>query len=205
MKRRQKRNDRDDGSQVAPGFGHCDGYVIAALVREYRGIVGIVPLPAKHEAAKLLKLMKGLDVDCVVAGGFGPKATELLDGYGISTVAGVTGSADTAFRRLANGEIECAASGSRKPAFETMGGSNEHWKHSGREDEHSLDLSRWSVGSRGAGCLGRLRLFAPTPGSTSAVTAPVDRPVADHGRCYGAPVGCKHRARRSLDDRPTPS
>jgi predicted Fe-Mo cluster-binding NifX family protein len=94
-----------DANQVAVHFGRCDGYEIVEIADGE--IIGrrSIENPG-HEPGALPRLMQDLDVECVIAGGMGPRAQQLFDQYDIRTIVGISGDLDTAVSALAAGDIE---------------------------------------------------------------------------------------------------
>lgn len=96
-----------DGEDVSQHFGHCQSYVVATV--EDGKIVSRVTVPSPgHEPGGLPQLMHELGVICLLVGGIGPRAVELLAGLGIEVVSGVSGDVEDALRRFLAGELEGA-------------------------------------------------------------------------------------------------
>ncbi|MFO7948344.1 MAG: NifB/NifX family molybdenum-iron cluster-binding protein [Armatimonadota bacterium] len=94
-----------DGDRVATHFGRCDGYEIVDI--DAQEITGrkTVENPG-HEPGALPRMLSEMDVDCVVAGGMGPRAQQHFERYGIRTVVGVSGTIEDAVEALASGDLE---------------------------------------------------------------------------------------------------
>jgi predicted Fe-Mo cluster-binding NifX family protein len=94
-----------DGPMVAPHFGRCEGYVLAEIddgeIRSQERIDN-----PGHEPGRLPAMLHGYGVECIVAGGMGPRAIGLFETYGIAQVTGVQGSAEETLARLADGSLE---------------------------------------------------------------------------------------------------
>jgi predicted Fe-Mo cluster-binding NifX family protein len=97
-----------DGPQVSAHFGHCDSYVVAEIENGRVASLASLPNPG-HEPGRLPRLMRELGVACVVVGGIGPRAVDMLGGLGIEVVAGVSGDIQAVLSQFAAGELEGAA------------------------------------------------------------------------------------------------
>ena len=93
-----------DGAQVAPHFGRCEKYVIADLAHGAVSGQETMDNPG-HEPGRLPRMLHGLGVDTIVAGGMGPRAQLLFEEFGIAVIAGVSGPVGDALSRLAAGEL----------------------------------------------------------------------------------------------------
>jgi len=94
-----------DGNQVSPHFGRCERFLIADIdggqvtVRQWLAIPG-------HQPGLLPQLMAEQEVDCVLAGGAGPRAIGMFTEAGIEFIAGVSGDAAEVLAALAEGTLE---------------------------------------------------------------------------------------------------
>lgn len=98
-----------DGEQVAVHFGRCQAYTIVEVadgaVRSRERLAN-----PGHEPGFLPGYLAERGVDCIVAGGMGPRAHMLFDQHGIDTVVGVSGSVEDAVQALLHGELESGES-----------------------------------------------------------------------------------------------
>ncbi len=80
-----------EGDMVSEHFGHCEQFVLFDI--EGNSIVNttVVDNPG-HQPGFLPGFLKTKGVEVVIAGGMGPKAVDLFQSLGISTVTGVRGS-----------------------------------------------------------------------------------------------------------------
>lgn len=78
---------------VAEHFGRCDSYTLVDLHDEDQTRRQTITNPG-HEPGLLPRLLNQHDVDCVVAGGAGPRAVNLFGEFGITVHLGVSGSID---------------------------------------------------------------------------------------------------------------
>ena len=100
------------GNEVATHFGRCEYYQIldvadGKIVRRYR-----LDSPGHGEPGQLPTLLASEGVKCIVAGGMGPRAQELLVQMGIETMLGISGpltdiAAKLAAHELVSGEDQC--------------------------------------------------------------------------------------------------
>jgi predicted Fe-Mo cluster-binding NifX family protein len=94
-----------DGEMVAAHFGRCEAYTIGdiedgAVMKTER-----IANPG-HEPGFLPGYLAKRGVECIVAGGMGPRAHGLFAERGIQTVVGVSGSIADALDGLAKGDLE---------------------------------------------------------------------------------------------------
>ena len=94
-----------DRADVAPHFGRCEGYVLADIGDGEMGEPERIANPG-HEPGQLPAMLHDLGVECIVAGGMGPRAIELFERYGIAQITGVQGPVDETLARLADGTLE---------------------------------------------------------------------------------------------------
>ena len=98
-----------DGSEVAEHFGRCEGYLMAEINDGQMGETKHVANPG-HEPGRLPALLRFLGVERVVVGGTGQRAISQFEDCGITAIAGVQGSAESALARLAAGTLEAGES-----------------------------------------------------------------------------------------------
>lgn len=82
-----------ENGEVAQHFGRCPEYVLYDV--ENGKVVGksVVTNPG-HEPGFLPRFLAERAVNCVIAGGMGPRAEQLFRQQGIEVITGVTGSVD---------------------------------------------------------------------------------------------------------------
>lgn len=98
-----------DGTQVSAHFGHCTTYLLAD-VRDGE-VIEITPLDNPgHQPGFLPGFLHSHGVECVIAGGMGPRAVDLFTGHGIRTVLGVTGPIEEALAQYVAGDLEAGES-----------------------------------------------------------------------------------------------
>lgn len=98
-----------DGDQVSPHFGRCEKFVVAEIDNGSLSIVDSMETPP-HEPGQLPKMIADLGISCIIAGGAGPRAVNILGSHGIQLIGGVTGPVQDALQALAAGELEAGES-----------------------------------------------------------------------------------------------
>lgn len=94
-----------DGTEVAAHFGRCEKYVLAEIEDGEVGAREDMANPG-HEPGRLPRMLHDLGVDCIAAGGMGPRAVNLFAQLGIQPIVGVSGSVDDCLAAAAAGELE---------------------------------------------------------------------------------------------------
>ena len=93
-----------DGQQVSAHFGRCEGYVVAT-VEDGRVVAQTWVANPGHEPGRLPMLMRELGVECLVTGGIGPRAVEMLSEGGIQVLAGISGGIEQVLEEFAAGRL----------------------------------------------------------------------------------------------------
>lgn len=78
---------------IADHFGRCDGYTLVDIHDGRESGRAFIDNPG-HEPGLLPRLLKQHGVACVLAGGAGPRAIDLLGQLGIDICVGASGSID---------------------------------------------------------------------------------------------------------------
>lgn len=91
-------------NQVAQHFGRCEGYTLV----DYEGDRVInkwyLPNPG-HQPGFLPRFLGEHGIDCIIAGGMGPRAQNLFNEQGIDYLLGITGPVDDAVKEYIKGAI----------------------------------------------------------------------------------------------------
>ena len=98
-----------DGETVAPHFGRCDAYTIVDVEDGQTSGQQRLPNPG-HEPGFLPEYLAERGVNCIVAGGMGPRAQMLFDQQKIQTVVGISGTVAEAIEALCRGELRSGES-----------------------------------------------------------------------------------------------
>jgi len=93
-----------DGDRVAPHFGRCEAYTIVDIQETKVASREQIPNPG-HEPGFLPGYLAERGVECIVAGGMGPRAQMLFDQQRIQTIVGVSCSIDEAIEGLRQGSL----------------------------------------------------------------------------------------------------
>lgn len=93
-----------DADMVAPHFGRCDAYTIVDIENGDSKQPTRIPNPG-HEPGFLPGYLAERGVNCIVAGGMGPRAKMLFDAQQIQTVVGVSGTIQETVAALARGQL----------------------------------------------------------------------------------------------------
>lgn len=94
----------NDNGYVSPHFGHCSEYVFFEIENNTVTSKRSVQTPP-HQPGVLPEFLANHGADCVIAGGMGARAQELLKSYGIDVVLGVQGLVDSVLEAYLNGSL----------------------------------------------------------------------------------------------------
>lgn len=89
---------------VAAHFGRCEAYTLAEIEDGKIMTRETIANPG-HEPGFLPGYLAAHGVNCIVAGGLGPRAHGLFAERGIETIVGVSGAVSDALEALAKGEL----------------------------------------------------------------------------------------------------
>lgn len=94
-----------DADQVSGHFGRCGHYTIFEVDgKEIKGKT-LIDTP-EHQPGMLPPFLKEKGVDCVIAGGMGPRAQNLFMGMDIEPIVGVSGSVEDVIRDFLAGTLQ---------------------------------------------------------------------------------------------------
>lgn len=94
----------EDG-YVAPHFGRCPSYTIADIKDGRVEYTEVIKNPG-HEPGLLPKLLHSKGVNCVIAGGMGPRAIGFFNDFGIKTLIGVSGKIEDVISEFVKGTLK---------------------------------------------------------------------------------------------------
>jgi predicted Fe-Mo cluster-binding NifX family protein len=94
-----------DQGQVSAHFGRCPSYTILEIKEGRIQKQEEVPNPG-HQPGFLPQYLSEMGIDCIVAGGMGPRAQALFSQKNIVTIIGVQGSIDDVIKKIINQELE---------------------------------------------------------------------------------------------------
>lgn len=93
-----------DGNFVSAHFGHCPHYTIYDVDENKVNGKKIIENPG-HQPGFLPGYLAELGVNCIIAGGMGPRAQELFAENSIKTITGVSGRVDDVIQEYLKGNI----------------------------------------------------------------------------------------------------
>ncbi len=98
-----------DGDSVAAHFGRCSGYEIVDISADGRIVrLGRLANPG-HEPGRLPKMLREAGVECVLAGGMGPRAIALFEEFNIKPVIGIEGTVEEVVNQIIAGDLAAGA------------------------------------------------------------------------------------------------
>lgn len=103
-----------DGGYVAQHFGKCQEYAVFDIIDGRAENFSYVANPG-HQPGFLPKYLKGLNVDCIIAGGMGQKALALFAENNIKAIVGISGEIKQIMEDLIGGKLVPGASSCTHP------------------------------------------------------------------------------------------
>lgn len=133
-----------DQGQVSAHFGRCPSYTILEIKEGRIQKQEEVPNPG-HQPGFLPQYLHDMGVDCIIAGGMGPRAQALFSQKNIETIIGIQGPIDEVIKKIINQELESGED------LCDHGSSISHHGGQNGETGHQLGVSR-SAASTGKIC-----------------------------------------------------
>jgi predicted Fe-Mo cluster-binding NifX family protein len=98
------------GSEVSAHFGRCPYYTFLDLQGEAVQNCQVLDNPhyENHVPGKVPEFIHEQKADVIIAGGMGPRAIELFDGYGIEAVTGAVGKIEDVLKTYLRGDLRGA-------------------------------------------------------------------------------------------------
>jgi predicted Fe-Mo cluster-binding NifX family protein len=95
-----------EGNFVSPHFGHCSEYTIYEVDERENKVIGkkVIENPG-HQPGFLPGYLAKLGVNCIIAGGMGPRAQQLFAQNNIETITGVSGRLDDVVLEYLKGNL----------------------------------------------------------------------------------------------------
>lgn len=93
-----------DGLMVAQHFGRCPAYTIFEINNGIPANKTVLQNPG-HQPGFLPRFLAEKGVNCIIAGGMGPRAQDLFMEQGIDTIIGVTGPVEEVIKSYLNGTL----------------------------------------------------------------------------------------------------
>lgn len=94
-----------DQGHVSAHFGRCPSYTILEIKEGQIQSREEIPNPG-HQPGFLPQYLSERGVNCIIAGGMGPRAQSLFSQKNIETIIGVQGTIDEVIQKLINQELE---------------------------------------------------------------------------------------------------
>ncbi len=94
-----------DQGHVSAHFGRCPSYTILKIKEGQILEQEEIPNPG-HQPGFLPQYLSQMDVNCIIAGGMGPRAQSLFAQKNIETIIGVQGPIDEVIKKFINQELE---------------------------------------------------------------------------------------------------
>jgi len=94
-----------DGEYVSPHFGRCSHYTIYSVENGNVVEKEIIENPG-HQPGFLPRFLSEKGIECIIAGGMGPKAASLFNEYRIKVITGVTGKVEDIINEFLNGNLK---------------------------------------------------------------------------------------------------
>ena len=94
-----------DGDFVSPHFGRCPSFTVVDVEDSRVTKKEVIENPG-HQPGFIPEFLHKKDVQCIVAGGMGMRATGLFNELGIQAIVGVTGRVDEVIEELQKGTLK---------------------------------------------------------------------------------------------------
>jgi predicted Fe-Mo cluster-binding NifX family protein len=94
-----------DQGQVSAHFGRCPSYTILEIKEGQIQNREEIPNPG-HQPGFLPQYLSERGINCIIAGGMGPRAQSLFSQKNIEAIIGVQGSVDDVIKKFINQELE---------------------------------------------------------------------------------------------------
>jgi len=94
-----------DGNFVSPHFGRCPSFTIVEIEGDKLVKKEVIDNPGHHPGF-LPEFLQEREVEFIIAGGMGMRATGLFADAGIKTILGVTGNVDNVIDEILKGTLK---------------------------------------------------------------------------------------------------
>jgi predicted Fe-Mo cluster-binding NifX family protein len=98
--------------EMSMHFGRCPAYVVAQINDNGKLVNSEIvdnPYFQQHTPGQVPRFINSLEVNAIIAGGMGPKAIDMFNGFGIDVVTGVGGRVGNVLQAYLDGKISGAA------------------------------------------------------------------------------------------------
>ena len=125
-----------DGDFVSAHFGRCPSFTLVDIENGKVTKRTEVANPG-HQPGAIPQFLHQKEVNCIVSGGMGQRATALFQGYSIQTIVGVSGKIDEVIEQLKKGTLEGSESFCKPGSGKGYGLEKEECDHPHKDDcEH---------------------------------------------------------------------
>jgi predicted Fe-Mo cluster-binding NifX family protein len=94
-----------DGANVSAHFGRCPEFTLVDIENGKIVHSETIDNPG-HSPGLIPRFLNHKDVNCIICGGMGARATEFFMEYGIKIITGVEGKVEDTIERLVEGTLE---------------------------------------------------------------------------------------------------
>ena len=98
-----------EGGMVAQHFGRCPEYTLIELAGGSVIDEKVIPNPG-HEPGFLPGYLADMGINCIIAGGMGPRAQSLFEEENIETFIGITGPVKKVIEDYLSGDLQTGVS-----------------------------------------------------------------------------------------------
>ncbi|MBM4272502.1 MAG: dinitrogenase iron-molybdenum cofactor [Deltaproteobacteria bacterium] len=98
-----------DGEYVSAHFGRCPTFTLVEIENDRIVAKEIVDNPG-HQPGYIPRFLHELGVRCIIAGGMGPRASEIFRDLDMEAIVGVTGKVDDVVDKLIHSNLTGGAS-----------------------------------------------------------------------------------------------
>jgi len=101
-----------EGNFVVQHFGKCPGFTIVDIEDEKIVSKNFVENPyyGAHQPGAVPMFLKTQNVDCIIAGGMGPKAIMMFESFKIKVLVGITGKVEEVIDAFIKGTLHTGES-----------------------------------------------------------------------------------------------
>ncbi len=100
-------DERGLSAEVAMHFGRCPFYTLVEVEDGEIGRAKTIQNPhyEHHQPGVMPRFIHGLGAQVILAGGMGPRAIQMFQGFGVDVVTGAVGSVDKVVEAYLSGKI----------------------------------------------------------------------------------------------------
>lgn len=94
-----------DNSKVSHHFGHCPFFTLIDVADGEIKNKEIIKNPG-HTPGFIPRFLKDKGAQCIIAGGMGKRAVQMFEGFGISTILGISEDIDSVCSKILDGTLK---------------------------------------------------------------------------------------------------